>query len=259
MIRQLMPHAFALLAAIVVPLSLTIDAIAQRLPGPWWIGPAIAAACTVPVVVLAKHARAQALLGAALAAMAAALSAEVPEQLAITADEQRLQIHDLREGPLPAGREGYVAVRGFLRSDWQVDEYRVARGQRPDQNEQARAVLVPLLGTNAEVIAVEGEALERVIIARIAPTQLGTPSLVSLRGRVGPVSPEIVDSLFAVQIDGSGLASASALRPEAVLLDTLEVPTRGQAITRLGLAIGAGLLAWVLLVLAVPRGEAEPA
>jgi hypothetical protein len=253
-LRQILPYASASLAAIVVPLLLTVDAVAQLLPDRAWLGPAIAAACALPVVYMAKLARFQALLGAALAAMAAALSVELPSQLAITGDEQSLMVHDLREGPLPVERDGYVAVRGFLRSDWQVDEYRVAKGERPDQNEQAQAVLVPLLGTNAEVIE-----NQRVIVARVAPAQLGHRSLVTLRGRIGPVSPEIVESLFTVQIDGKGRASVSELRPEAVLLDTLEVPTRGQAITRAGLAIGAGLLAWVLLGLAVPRREPAPA
>lgn len=255
-LRPVIPRVFATLAAVVVPLLLTIDAIAQLLPDHVWLGPAIAAACALPVVYAAKLARSQALLGAALAAMAASVSGDVPEQLAISGDEQSLEVHDLREGPLPAERDGYVAVRGFLRSDWQVDEYRVADGQRPDQNEQAKAVLVPLLGTNAEVIEVEGGELERVIVARVTPALLGTPSLVTVRGRIGPVSPEIVDSLFAVQVDADGKASTLALRPEAVMLDSLDVPTRGQAITRLALAIGAGVLALVLLWLAVPRNEA---
>lgn len=253
----MIPRAFATLAAIVVPLLLTLDAIARLLPDVAWLGPAIAAACALPVVYAARLARGQALLGAALATMAAATSAELSEQLAITSDdEQELAVHDLRDGPLPAGRDGYVVVRGFLRGDWQVDEYRVAHGQRPDQNEQAEAVLVPLLGTNAEVIEVEDGALDRVIVARVAPAQLGNRSLVTLRGRIGPVSPEIVDSLFAVQIDGQGHASVATLRPEAVLLDTLDVPTRGQAITRAALAIGAGLLALALLWLSVPRPDA---
>lgn len=244
---------FATLAAIVVPLLLMIDAIANAVPQVAYVGPAIAAACALPVVHAAKLARGQALLGAALAAMAAALSLELPEQLAITRAESELHDHDLREGPLPIERDGYVAVRGFLRVDWQVDEYRVAKGQRPDQNEQAQAVLVPLLGTAADVIQIEDRA--RVVVARVSPAQLRSRSLVTLRGRIGPVAPEIVDSLFAVQIDGEGRASVSELRPEAVLLDTLDVPTRGQAITRAALALGAGLLALGLLWLAVPKRE----
>jgi hypothetical protein len=249
-------RVLATLAAIAVPLLLLSDAVVDLLPLAW-LGPALAGALALPVVWMARHARGQALIGAGLAALAAAATPELPELLAITRAEQNLAIHDLRDGPLPAGLDGYVAVRGFLHSDWQVDEYRVARGERPDQNEQAEAVLVPLLGTDAATIKVEGSTLERVIVARVAPAQLGTRSLQTLRGRLGPVSPEIVDSLLAVQIDAKGQAHATMLRPEAVLLDTLAVPTRGQAITRLCLAITAGVLGFVLLWLAVPRKQPD--
>ncbi|HLT36080.1 MAG TPA: hypothetical protein VK034_07335, partial [Enhygromyxa sp.] len=71
----MIPRAFATLAAIVVPLLLTLDAIARLLPDVAWLGPAIAAACALPVVYAARLARGQALLGAALATMAAATSA----------------------------------------------------------------------------------------------------------------------------------------------------------------------------------------
>lgn len=252
-------RAFATLAAIAVPLLLMIDAVSDPLPALAWLGPSIAAACALPIVLAAKQARGQALIGAGLAALAAAATPELPELLAITRAESSLVVHDLREGSLPADQDGYVAVRGFLRSDWQVDEYRVAKGERPDQNEQADAVLVPLLGTGAAVIEVEGEELERVIVARVSPTQLGVRSLVTLRGRIGSVSPEIVDSLFAVQVDEKGQATATGLRPQAVLLDTLEVPTRGQAITRLALAIASALLSLLLLWLAVPRSQRQTA
>lgn len=246
-------RGFAVLAAIAVPLVLTIDAVTRVLPDLPWLGPALAAAFALPIVFAARFARGQAAIGAGVAAMAAAASAEVPELLAITGDEQALVIHDLREGPLPATREGYVAVRGFLRSDWQVDEYRVAAGERPDQNQAAKAVLVPLLGTNAERIEVEADEMGRVLVARVTPTQVEAGPLVTLRGRLGPVAPDIVDSLFAIQIDAKGRASETMVRPEAVMLDTFDMPTRSQAITRAGLAIGASVLALLLLLLALPR------
>ena len=244
-------RVFAVLAAFVVPLLLAIDAVASLLPELVWLGPAIAAVFALPVVFVAKHARGQALVGAGLAAMASFASPEVPQLLTITGDPQA--VHDLRERPLPPARHGsYVAVRGFLRSDWQVDEYRVAAGQRPDQNEAAKAVLVPVLGTDAAIIQAKHGALERVIVARIPPAQLDAGPLVTLRGRLQAVDPSIVDSLFAVQVDGEGHASASTLRPEAVMLDTFTFPTRGQAITRLGLAIGASVLSLIMLLFALP-------
>lgn len=246
-------RVFAVLAAFVVPLLLTLEAVARLLPELPWLGPAIAAGFALPVVFVAKFARGQAVVGAGLAAMAASASAEVPELLAITQAEQSLAIHDLREQPLAPEQAGYLAVRGFLRSDWQVDEYRVSAGQRPDQNAPAKAVLVPLLGTDAAVIPVAQGERAPVIVARVTPAQLHAGPLVTLRGRLGPVDAEIVDSLFAVQIDGAGQARPGTLRPEAVLLDTFDLPTRGQAITRTGLAIGASVLSLMMLLFALPR------
>ena len=113
---------------------------------------------------------------------------------------------------------------------------------------------MPLLGTKSEIINVEGGEIGRVIVARVSPEQLAGPALVTVRGRLGPVSTGIVDSLFTVSVDAKGNAVASTVRPDAVLLDTMTVPTRGQAITRLALALAAAVLSLVLLVLSLPRG-----
>jgi hypothetical protein len=251
-------RAFAVLAAIAIPLLLTIDLVAAPLRGFAWLGPALAIAAALPIVWVAKHARGQALVGAALAGMAAAASPQLPRLLALTGDPEALPILDLREGPVPAELGDYAQVRGFLRSEWQVDEYRVAAGERPDQNEVASAVLVPLLGSDAAVIEVGADQLGRVIVARVDPERLAIPGVVTLRGRLGPVAPEIVDSLFAVQVAADGQATATHLRPDAVLLDTLELPTRAQAITRLALVLAAAALALVLLLLALPRDPVKP-
>lgn len=246
-------RAYAVLVAIAVPLLLTLGPVARLLPDLVWLGPALAGACALPIVFAAKFERGQALVGAGLLAMAAGASAGLPELLMLTGDEQAMVIHDLREQPLPSSRAKHVAVRGFLHRDWQVDEYAVASGERPDQNQAAKAVLVPLLGSDARVIEVEGRELDRVIVARVTPTQLESGSLVTLRGRLRPIEPDIVDALFAVQLDAQGRASATTLRPDAVMLDTLDMPTRAQVITRMGLAIGASLLSLLMLVLALPR------
>ncbi|PRQ08337.1 hypothetical protein [Enhygromyxa salina] len=251
-------RSLAVLAAIAVPLLLTISAVSNLHPAMFWIGPLAAIACAVPIAVKATTARTQALVGAGLAAMAAASSPELPELLRITGNEDAMPIHDLREGPLPEQREGYVAVRGYLRKEWVVDEYRVADGERPDQNEAASAALLPLLGTSAVMIQAD-EQLGRVIVARVSPAQLPGATLVTLRGRLAPVGPEIVDSLFAVQLDDQGMASGVQLRPKAIMLDTFDMPTRGQALTRTGLAVGAALLSLVLLLLAIPRSRAPSA
>ncbi|PRP92070.1 hypothetical protein ENSA5_51640 [Enhygromyxa salina] len=249
-------RALAVLAAIAVPLLLTIDAISGLHPAMFWVGPLVAIACALPIVLAAESARGQALVGAGLAAMAAASSPELPELLAVTRDPDAMPVLDLREAPVPEGQDGYVAVRGYLRTEWVVDEYQVADGDRPDQNEEAKAVLLPLLGTNEEIIAAD-EHLGRVIVARVSPRVAYGSPLVTLRGRLVPVGPEIVDSLFIVQVNDQGLASGVELRPKAVMLDTLDMPTRGQALTRTGLAGGAALLSLILLLLALPRPAAR--
>jgi hypothetical protein len=245
-------RSLAILAAIAVPLVLTISAVSNAHPLMFWIGPLAAIAFALPIAVKTKTARTQALVGAGLAAMAAASSPELPELLRITGDVDAMPVHDLRDGPVPEAQDGYVAVRGYLRKEWVVDEYRVADGDRPNQNEAAAAQLLPLLGSSEAIIQAD-ENLGRVIVARVSPEQVQGPALVTLRGRLAPVGAEIVDSLFAVQVDEHGLASGVQLRPKAIMLDTFDMPTRGQALTRTGLAIGASLLGLVLLLLAVPR------
>jgi hypothetical protein len=260
-------RVLAVLAAIVVPLVLTIDALSQLHAAMFWIGPLTAILCTLPIVYVAVGARAQAMLGAALAAMAAASTPELPGLLRITASEDSLAFHDLREGPLPESATGLVAVRGHLRKEYVVDEYHPGEGKRPDQNMAPTAVLLPFLGTTA--MDMPAETLGRVIVARVSPEQLEGPQLVTLRGRLAPVGEEIVDSLFIVQVDDAtrlhgprGLSGAAGVqvRPKAVMLDTFDMPTRGEALTRTGLAVGAGLLALLLLWFAIPRRqEARPA
>jgi hypothetical protein len=246
-------RALAVLATVLIPLLLAVEAVSQLHASMFWIGPVAAVVCTLPILLKSSD-RAQVLVGAALAAMAAATTPRLPELLRITGDEQSLPVHDLREGPLPREASGYVAVRGYLRDEYVVDEYHPAQGQRPNENLTPDAVLLPLLGTNATDL--HAEQLGRVVVARVKPERVAAP-IVTLRGKLGPVNQEIVDSLFVVQVQGQ-TAGMAPPRIEAVQLDTLDVPTRPQALTRLGLAVGAAVLALVLLWLALPRA-AKPA
>lgn len=242
-------RALAVLAALAIPLLASVTAIAQ-LPFMEWIAPLAAVACTLPIVHAARDARVQIVVAAGLAAMATAMSPEVPELLAVTGDIEAMSVHDLREAPLPPWQDGYVAVRGYLLSDWVVDEYRPEQGQRPDQDQTPRAVLLPLLGTDAQ--ALDAATIGRVVVARVRPDRLDGPQVVTLRGHLGPVDAEIVESLFVVQGLGGGPASTT---PEAVLLDTLDLPTRSQALTRAALVGGAALLSLILLMFAIPRSK----
>jgi hypothetical protein len=256
-------RVLAVLAAIVIPLLLTIEAVSQLHPVMFWVGPLAAIACTLPIVHAAVGARGQALLGSALLAMAASGTPALPELLRITAvfpalaalggadDDDVLPVHDLREGPLPIDADGYVAVRGYLREEWVVDEYHPVEGERPDQNLAPTAVLLPLLGTTE--VDLRAETLGRVIVARVSPELLDGPAIVTLRGRLGPVGDEIVDSLFIVQVDERARAAGLMARPEAVLLDTLDMPTRAEALTRTGVVAGAALLGFLMLWFALPR------
>ena len=244
-------RVLAVLAAIVVPLLLSIEALSQLHAVMFWIGPITAILCTLPIVYVAVGARGQAMLGAALAAMAATSTPELPELLRITASDETIAVHDLREGPLPDTATGLIAVRGHLRQESVVDEYHPGEGKRPDQNMAPTAVLLPLLGTTDADMA--AETLGRVIVARVSPEVLKGPQLVTLRGRLAPVGEEIIDSLFIVQVDEATRKAGMIVRPKAVMLDTFDVPTRGEALTRTGLAAGAALLAFLLLWFAIPR------
>jgi hypothetical protein len=246
-------RVLAVLAAIVIPLLLTIEAVSRLHPIMVWVGPLAAIACTLPILYAAVGARGQAVLGAALVAMAAAATPELPELLRITGAEDALAVHDLREAPLPSDADGFVAVRGYLREEWVVDEYHPGEGKRPDQNQAPTAVLLPFLGTTDTEL--HAETLGRVIVTRVSPEQLQGPAIVTLRGRLGPVGDEIVDSLFIVQLDERARASGISVRPEAVLLDTFDMPTRAEALTRTGLAAGAALLGLLMLMFALPRRE----
>lgn len=250
-------RSLAIVSALVIPALMAVSAVSGVLSsaGLGWLGPALAAACAIPILYHAVDNRSQAVIGAALAAMAAGSSPGVPDMLAMTGDPEALPIHDLRERALPMTRLGsrdYVALRGYLRDAWVVDEYAVNSGERPDQDDRAKAVLLPLLGSEDEVIAEDG----LLVVARVSPERLDGPSLQTLRGRLGPVDVDIADSLFTVQ----GASMAGLEQPPVVLLDTLDQPNRGQALTRAALAIGAALLALALLMTAIPGvGPGNPA
>lgn len=253
-------RALAVLAAVAVPLLASRAAWVGpvlALPGGWLLLVALSVACAVPVVVAAGEQRTQALAGAALAGLATAASPEVPALLEITGEAPA--VHDLREAPLHPGAARsarFLAVRGYLREAWVVDEYRVAPGERPDQNRAAEAVFVPLLGTEAEVVAISELGL--LVVARVEPGRGDASGVVTLRGRVEPAPPAILDALVTPQSSAgppgsTPVASAAAERPEAIVLDTLAVPTRAQALTRAALAAAAAALALLCLLFALPR------
>ena len=230
-------RALAVFAALVIPGVLMIDVIARALPGAW-LGAALAGGCALPIVFRFVEHRSQALLGAALAGFAGLISPEVPSMFRATGELDRMEVHDLREVPIDAEPGEWIVVRGYLRNEWTLDEYRVNRGQRPDQNAPAKAVLVPLLGTQGEQVDA-GAGL--VLVARVSPELAERGGLQTLRGKLVEVAPALVESLFTTQ-DGTSVEG------RARMLDTFDLPTKSEAWTQLGLLLAAGLLAAGLLV-----------
>ncbi|MCA9680664.1 MAG: hypothetical protein KC457_00595 [Myxococcales bacterium] len=238
----------AVVSALAIPLIFLIEPVSGPLRalgpiGPW-IGPVLAALCALPVIIAGREHLTQALAGAALAALATGLTPALPELLRVS-NPDSLTVVDLRSEVLPADhaeRSEYLALRGFLRDEWVIDEY--PGGERPDQNQRPDAVLVPLLGTEA----IEAELEGLMVVARVAPETLEQPPLQTLRGRTRAVAPELVDALVALQ----GGMPGPGNRPPAVLFDTFDVPTRGQAWTRVGLSAGAAVLALLLLLTTLP-------
>jgi hypothetical protein len=234
-------RALALLAAIVIPLVLMLDVVARSLPSTW-LGVAIASACALPIVFRFSEHRSQALLGAAVAGLAALLASEAPRSIRATREIESMPVHDLRDGPITTDSgDEWIVVRGYLRNEWTLDEYQVAQGERPDQNLPPPAVLVPLLGTQDEQVdASEGI----VLVARVSPELAEAGGLQTLRGNLVEVAPELVEALFVMQPGATG-------KDRARMLDTFDLPTKGEAWTQAGLCIAAMLLGAGLLVTSV--------
>lgn len=241
-------RALAVLATLVVPaLGLLVgDAL------PAWALPSIAAAVASPLLIARPKALLSLAIVAGLSALSAATVNKAADLMQVTADPDGWPTYDLTKTALPAEAEGFVRVRGHLRDEWTLDEYRVAEGGRPDQNEEAAAELVPLLGSEDTMVVPEG----RVVIARLTKDASRAKGLTTLRGELQPLPDGILTSLvhFDAQVDQSTVAG--------VMLDATKVPTRQQAWTQAAIALVASLLALALAWLAIgdPRasGDEEP-
>ncbi len=240
-------RVLALFAALVVPLVLMLDAVARLLPSPW-VGAALAAGLALPLAFRFAEHRSQALLGAALAGFAGLLSPDVPRLIRATNELESMAVLDLREGPIAAATGEWVVVRGYLRNEWTLDEYRVADGERPDQNAPAKAVLVPLLGTEGEQVDASAGL---VLIARVSPELAEAGGLQTLRGKLVEVAPDIVETLFTLPEGTTG-------RGRAQMLDSFDLPTKSEAWTQFGLLVAAALLGLGLLVTSVSPSSRPP-
>lgn len=246
---------FAVVGAVLVPTLAGVAAISGA-SSSWpllaiQIAAALAAALAVGVCIWrvvadgGKPAWSNALLGGALAVAAAWTAPDASRAAAQLRNAEAIPTFDLTEGPLPAHATGTVTVRGHLRGEMVLDEYRVTEGARPNQNETAPARLVPLLGSpESEAVLATG----RIVVARVpGDTEIGGEAR-SFTGTLDTLPPGTFESLFAVAED------VDLERLDGVMLDTRAVPTAETVWTHLALVIGAGLLgAFLLWGAATPR------
>lgn len=244
-------RALAVVGALGVPLAAAL--VGEASPSPWLL-PGIAAGLLLVLVIARPRGWFSFLVAAGLAFLAARAAPLGREALA-PADTNSATIPtiDLTKGEaLPPSGE-LVAIRGFLRDDYHLDEYRVKPGDRPDQKESAPRVLVPFLGSREQAITPD----QPILVARI-PGDLERPGhAIVLRGRLGPLDPSLFEALFATTAE---LREADSVQLETYLLDTTDVPAPSRPWVQLLLCVGAAGVALALALgsLAEPD-DAEPA
>lgn len=237
-------RVLAVLACVVLPAA----ALLVRDGVPPFILPALAAGLALPILFARRKSAFAVLIAAGLAALSASTTGEAGHLVGVTNDLDAWPRHDLTEGPLPDSADGFLVIRGHYRTEWTLDEYRTRGGERPDQNQDAAAVLVPLLGSVDNVVAPEG----RIVIARVLDAKNLPRGATEVRGQLQPLADGILSSLVTFD------AALSTDQVEGVLLDTTKVPTRQQAITQAAIAFIASLIALALLWLAIrdqPEGQ----
>jgi hypothetical protein len=237
-------RALSVLATLVIPASALV--LAEYLPWSWLL-PCLAAAVALPLLFARPKAIFSILIGAGLAALSAKTIADAHDVLTAASSQDDWPTYDLTDGSLPEDASGYVTLRGHFRSEWTLDEYRVQEGARPDQNEDASAVLVPFLGSTDEVVVPQG----RIVIARVPPRLLARTGVQSLQGRIEPAAPGILDHLLEVD------ASVDRDQLSGVVLDATALPSSQDAWTQTAIALVASLLGLALLWLAVSGDPAR--
>jgi len=227
--------AVRLLALLVAATPPALALLGLGLEAHAWIPPVIAVVLALPVLVLRKRAASLIVLGVGMAALAGVLTQQSRDLFRTIQedDESAWPLFDLTEAPFPDNAPDFVAVRGFFRDEWTLDEYGTPRGERPDLNEPARAVLVPFVGSKEQTIKLKG----RIVIARVPAGKEKAKDLQTIRGKIEPVHPEILAAL--VQLD----ASVPGGDARGVILDTMYVPDPQDPWTRSGLAILCTIIA----------------
>ena len=176
-----------------------------------WMG--CAAAGVALLALAAWHRRSIGLLalGYVLAAVAALMTG--PARFALErSTPSEFPFFDLSASPLPDDPPQFVAVHGYFRTEWVLDEYAVAPGERPDQSKAPPAALVPFAATEKDPVDL-GSAI---VVARVRPGDLKPGEPTTIRGRTAALEPELLSTLLAVATEGEPPSNA-----RAIVVDTL--------------------------------------
>ena len=200
-------------------------------PSQWATAIGLSAAAIGLVVVFGARQRGLALVGVVLAAVGTLVGQVAHDLIPLTGLGGSVAEVDLREQPFPDTAPRFARVQGHFRDEWLLDEYAVAEGGRPDQSKQADAVLIPFVGTTAEVVELDGA----VVVARVAAEAPRGAQLATIEGRVEPLPEALLSTLVAVVTPAGG----GAPQVRGIIVDTLAMPSPAEAWTRLVL--------WLLL------------
>ncbi len=219
-------------------------------PSPWLL-PGLAAGLLLLLTVARPRGWFSFVVAAGLALLATRAAPLAREAIVPAAeDTDAVPTIDLTRGEALPPEGDLVAIRGFLRDDYHLDEYQVRPGDRPDQKETAPRVLVPFLGSREQAITPDTP----ILVARIPGDMARPDQAVVLRGRLGPLEPSLFEALFAT---AEGLGGTDTDTLETHLLDTTAVPPTGRPWIQLLLCVGAAGIALALAFGSL--GESEDA
>ena len=219
---------------------IAVGARPELAESPW----PVAVAAGIPAVAILAWQRKQIVLFAiafTLAAVAGYTGGQA-RALANVVDDAWPTI-DLTAGPLPDNPPTYVAVTGYFRDQLRLSEYgNVAEGDLPDQTSRADAVLIPFVGSEDDVVALDGA----IVVARVAagPAPAGRQTL---QGKLGPLQPGVLGTLVRFTDDASGA--------RGVLLDTLDRPRPKDRFIQLAIAALSAVIAFGCLWFAMARTD----
>lgn len=213
-----------------------------------WVVPGLAIALGAGLAAIHRHNAGLWCLAAMLSAAASSMFLDSRSVLDLQhefeEDTSTEHVIDLTREAMPQSPPAHVAVRGYLRDAWVLDEYAVAPDELPDQSEAANAVLVPLVGTTEQVVTLQGA----IVVARLAPGRRKDGALVTLRGTTRSVPEPVVQTLLQI----TGVPPDAEI--SAVMVDTLEVPSADRARTRAAIA-GLLLLIGLTCAWAAPSSQ----